>query len=89
MKPKIPPKYKISKTPKRLLVKSLGNKLPEEIVYRKKQGFVFPFELWVREELKDFIEEKLGILDEKLIKNLLNGFIVIKYIGRKSGAWLF
>ena len=53
---KIPPKYKVGKTPKRLLIKALGNKLPREIVYRKKQGFVFPFDLWMREELKEFIE---------------------------------
>ena len=56
---KIPSKYKVGKTPKRLLTKALGNKLPKEIIYRKKQGFVFPFDLWMREELKEFIEEKL------------------------------
>jgi len=73
---KIPSKYKVGKTPKRLLTKALGNKLPKEIVYRKKQGFVFPFDLWMREELKEFIEEKLinSTFDEKIIKKLLKDF---------------
>ncbi len=72
----IPSQYKIGKTPKRLLVKALGNKLPEEIVYRKKQGFVLPFELWMKEELKDFVEKKLerSSFDEKLVNKLLRDF---------------
>jgi asparagine synthase (glutamine-hydrolysing) len=72
---KIPSKYKIGKIPKKLLVKAVGN-LPEKIIYRKKQGFIFPFELWMRNELKDFIEKKLAnsVFDEKIIMKLLNDF---------------
>jgi len=72
---KIPSKYKISKTPKNLLVKAVGN-LPEEIIYRKKQGFIFPFDLWMKNELKEFIEKKLinSVFDEKFVRKLLNDF---------------
>lgn len=47
-------------TPKRLLVESLGGLLPESIVRRPKQGFTFPFELWMRGELRVFCAERLG-----------------------------
>lgn len=75
---RIPMKYKINKDmPKRLLVKAMGNKLPEEIVYRKKRGFTFPFELWMRNDLNDFIDEKLKesrYFNETFTNKLLNGF---------------
>ena len=35
--------------PKHLLVKAFMNELPEEIWNRKKQGFTFPFEGWLKE----------------------------------------
>jgi asparagine synthase (glutamine-hydrolysing) len=47
-------------TPKRLLVDSLRGLLPESIVRRPKQGFTFPFELWMRGELRAFCTERLG-----------------------------
>jgi asparagine synthase (glutamine-hydrolysing) len=37
------------KTPKYLLVKSFMNELPEQIWNRKKQGFTFPFDGWLKE----------------------------------------
>lgn len=47
-------------TPKRLLVESLGDRLPAECVYRPKQGFVLPFDRWMRSELRSFCEHHLG-----------------------------
>ncbi|MBX7223619.1 MAG: asparagine synthase (glutamine-hydrolyzing), partial [Blastocatellia bacterium] len=47
-------------TPKRLLVESLGKLLPEEIVYRPKQGFALPFEVWMRGGLKALCERALA-----------------------------
>jgi asparagine synthase (glutamine-hydrolysing) len=38
-------------------VESVSPLLPDEIVHRKKQGFLFPWELWMRRELKSFCEE--------------------------------
>jgi asparagine synthase (glutamine-hydrolysing) len=42
--------------PKPLLSKPLGHLLPDECVFRKKQGFEFPFSRWLREALHDEIE---------------------------------
>jgi asparagine synthase (glutamine-hydrolysing) len=47
-------------TPKRLLVEALGGLLPETIVRRPKQGFVLPFETWMRGPLRSLCEERLG-----------------------------
>ncbi len=58
---KISVKYKAKKdTPKMLLIKALNKKLPEEIIFRPKMGFTFPFDLWLRKELKNIVVEKLN-----------------------------
>jgi len=46
--------------PKRLLVESLGGRLPEACVKRPKRGFVLPFDLWMRGDLRPFCEHHLG-----------------------------
>jgi asparagine synthase (glutamine-hydrolysing) len=46
--------------PKRLLVESLDAELPKACVDRPKQGFVLPFDAWMRGELRAFCEEALG-----------------------------
>jgi asparagine synthase (glutamine-hydrolysing) len=35
-------------TPKPILARSLQGILPNEIIFRKKRGFVFPFDLWIK-----------------------------------------
>ena len=48
----LPQKYKMtSNVPKSLLVQAAGKGLPEACIYRKKQGFVFPFDRYFKEEL--------------------------------------
>ncbi|MGB1251318.1 MAG: asparagine synthase (glutamine-hydrolyzing) [Candidatus Promineifilaceae bacterium] len=42
--------------PKPLLTKPLNGMLPDECVFRKKQGFEFPFDRWLREALHDEIK---------------------------------
>jgi asparagine synthase (glutamine-hydrolysing) len=37
-----------NKTPKPLLVRALGSALPASVVRRPKQGFAFPFDVWLR-----------------------------------------
>lgn len=56
---RIPDEIKYPKYPKSLLVESIYPMLPDEIVHRKKMGFVLPFEKWMRNELKDFCENRL------------------------------
>jgi asparagine synthase (glutamine-hydrolysing) len=59
-------------TPKHLLVKAMGGVLPPEIVYRPKQGFTFPFENWLREELKSDVEGVLKRIEGGPLANFLN-----------------
>ena len=72
--------HKLGDTPKQLLVKSLGNLLPSEIVNRPKMGFVLPWEQWMRNELKDFsfsqIEflKQIDLLNKKEIDVIFNKF---------------
>ena len=55
----LPDAYKYPHTPKKLLSDALQDLLPEDILYRKKMGFVLPFKNWMRKELKSFCNEKI------------------------------
>jgi len=48
--------YKYPHTPKKLLIDSLGDLLPPEIINRPKMGFSLPWKEWLRQELKSFCE---------------------------------
>lgn len=69
--------------PKSLLVRSLGDLLPHDVVYRPKQGFTLPFADWMRGGLRNFCEERLhpqrigsrGIFDIGEVENLWRSFI--------------
>ncbi len=51
--------YKYPYSPKKLLTDSLGDLLPPEIVHRPKMGFVLPWEKWMKNEMRTFIEQQL------------------------------
>lgn len=86
----IPDAIKYPTYPKQLLVESLGDLLPPEIVHRKKQGFVMPWNCWLRSELKDFCEAHIKSLSQRewfsknevmhLWENFKNGYKNIKWI---------
>ena len=61
----IPDKIKFPKYPKSLLVESIAPLLPDEIVHRKKKGFVLPWEHWMRNELRSLCEESIGHLEDR------------------------
>ena len=42
------------KIPKYLIVRAFEDILPREIVYRKKQGFTFPFSIWLKQHIEFF-----------------------------------
>ena len=73
--------YKLGTSPKKLLVNSIGDMLPKEIVNRSKMGFVLPWEKWMRNELKDFSMAQLEYLKQiqlfnnKEIDAIYNKFI--------------
>ncbi len=60
---------KSSSVPKPLLVKAAGKGLPSECIYRKKQGFTFPFDKYFAEalgsEILDFFQSDNHIVFEK------------------------
>ncbi|MBL4705514.1 MAG: asparagine synthase (glutamine-hydrolyzing) [Flavobacteriales bacterium] len=85
----IPDDLKFPNYPKQLLVESLGDLLPDEIVHRPKMGFVLPWEQWMKGELKTFCEERLMSLAKKpfmsqmALEDLWNRFLK----GDKEITW--
>lgn len=61
--------FKYPNLPKKLLVDSLGNLLPREIIDRPKMGFVFPWENWLKRELSSFCQNYISSLSETDIFN--------------------
>jgi asparagine synthase (glutamine-hydrolysing) len=57
----LPAKYKTKGLQnKYFLKKSFSDILPNEVLYKKKQGFSIPLAMWFRERLKPFVEEILS-----------------------------
>jgi asparagine synthase (glutamine-hydrolysing) len=61
--------YKNPVYPKKLLVESLGDLLPDEIVHRKKMGFSFPWKNWLQSELRSFCDERIQSLAKRPFMN--------------------
>jgi asparagine synthase (glutamine-hydrolysing) len=78
---RIPGKRKLQgSSPKSLLLASLGVELPGEIVKRPKRGFTFPFERWLRGEMRSVVENALLTNDSD--QALLNSGAVHKVWNR-------
>jgi asparagine synthase (glutamine-hydrolysing) len=54
-------------SPKQLFVEAMGELLPPEIVNRTKKGFTFPWNFWLRNELRPYCEEALESLSKRQI----------------------
>ena len=86
-------KDKFPFTPKKLLTDSLGDLLPSEIINRPKVGFTMPWELWLKNELRDFCEKnifefsKYDFCNEKEIKKLWNQFLNNSPVITWSRVW--
>ncbi|HUR09942.1 MAG TPA: asparagine synthase (glutamine-hydrolyzing) [Flavitalea sp.] len=61
----IPDHIKYPRYPKSLLVDALDGLLPDEIVHRKKQGFLFPWSLWMKNELKSFVQHHINRISQR------------------------
>lgn len=57
-------KWGDGRTPKYLLIKAVNGLLPDNVVYRRKSGFSFPFDRWFRGPMRPVAESALGRLDE-------------------------
>jgi asparagine synthase (glutamine-hydrolysing) len=61
----VPDHFKVPVYPKSLLVESLKPLLPDEIVHRKKQGFVFPWHQWIKKDLRSFCEMHINQIAQR------------------------
>ena len=63
-------KYKLGKVNKNLLVDTFKDKIPESIYKRKKQGFIVPTNIWMKNELQSISKQNVDIVcDSKIINN--------------------
>jgi len=91
----VPDHLKNPTYPKSLLVESVKPMLPDEIVFRKKQGFLFPWNLWLKNELRSFCEQRINNISSRSFingnnlrqywKDFLNGNTNIRW----TELWLF
>ncbi|GIV29574.1 MAG: asparagine synthetase B [Bacteroidia bacterium] len=87
----LPDAYKYPVTPKKLLTDAVQDILPENIVQRRKMGFVLPFMKWMREDLKNLCEEKIKHLSEQKFvdgKKLLTEWKAYQ-TGKHDRWWMF
>lgn len=61
----IPDDLKYPHTPKQIFVDALPELLPNEIVNRPKMGFVLPWEMWLRNELHDWVQQNITRLSKR------------------------
>lgn len=91
----IPDAVKYPHTPKGLLVESLGDLLPREVVDRPKMGFVLPWEDWLRGALNSFCQEKIdalcdrNLLDGAYVRKMWNDFLHERNGVLASHVWMF
>ena len=91
----IPDSLKFPSTPKQLLVDAVGDLLPAEIVHRKKQGFLMPWEVWMKNELKAFAEDLIhkisqrDFINQEALQSKWNSFLAGKPNERWLELWLF
>ncbi len=76
-------------TPKRLLVEAVGDLLPEEVIHRPKQGFILPFDEWMRGPLRQLCEDNLSVLADLTVFNggTIQGYWQTFMQGGKTVSW--
>jgi len=72
----VPDALKRPTYPKSLLVESVQPLLPEEVVFRKKQGFLFPWEIWLRTELRSFCDRNIRNMAQR---NFIKGEALLQF----------
>ncbi|PWU00013.1 MAG: asparagine synthase (glutamine-hydrolyzing) [Bacteroidetes bacterium] len=61
----VPDSVKFPEYPKKLLIESVGDLIPDEVIHRKKQGFLFPWSIWMKNELSDFCYQNIKNLGQR------------------------
>lgn len=91
----IPDQLKDPVYPKSLMVESVKNLLPDEVVHRKKQGFLFPWNLWLKNELRSFCDKHIKnicqrpFINAKAMEEYWQNFLDGKNNVRWAEIWLF
>lgn len=91
----VPDNWKKPRYAKSFLVESLDGLLPPEIVHRKKQGFVFPWKVWLKNELRSFADKHIhqmsqrGFINKGSLLKLWNRFLTNDQSVRWADLWLF
>ena len=91
----IPHAWKLSNgTGKKILIEAIGDRLPPELINRKKMGFSFPLSVWFRGALRSFLWDHLtsqsfvnrGIASAPFVRGLLEEH----QSGRRNNShWLY
>jgi asparagine synthase (glutamine-hydrolysing) len=69
-------------SPKKFLTETFSDILPHEVVNRKKMGFTLPWNVWMKNELRDFTEQgfnvlyELGVVNEKVLRKAWSKFLL-------------
>jgi asparagine synthase (glutamine-hydrolysing) len=90
----VPDELKLGDYPKQLLVDSLQPLIPDEVVFRKKQGFTFPWESWMKHELKAFCSYHIrglanrSFINAKALMSYWNQFLLEEKSVRWAEIWL-
>jgi len=88
----LPLKYKLKRlTGKYILKEVMKNKLPKNIINRKKKGFGIPLTIWLKRDLKNYMLETLnrkdiddfGIINYDFVEKLINEHLQNKKDNRK------
>ena len=78
----IPPEYKVKWfTTKYILKQAFMEKVPDEVIQRKKTGFPVPYQRWLKNELRGYVNDILldprtlnrGYFDKKTLSKILTG----------------
>ena len=92
---RIPHAWKLSQVMgKLILLKALGDRLPPEILNRKKMGFSFPLAVWFRGSLREFLTDHLTSRDFRDRQIASDDFVQILLEEHQSGRrdnshWLY
>jgi len=62
---RVPDQHKFPHSPKRLMTDALAGLVPDAVINRPKMGFTFPWAQWMKQDLKDFCEERINSLAER------------------------
>lgn len=83
----LPPEMKIRRFKRKyLLKKALRKRLPEEILNRKKRGFLIPSALWLKQTLRPLVEEMFNE-DRLRRQGVFNPTVISRMVGEHaSGA---